>query len=158
MKILKNKLVKYIFIGIGLVVLYVVIYTPIIRMPLSWSEELMNIRTSQLHVPFSYNKSYMTNESCGRNCSILRMHFMQNDQSLMITISDEVSWEDDPKWRKEYQLSGTQYYYREEQNNQILYWKDHLREMQIDYQSINELSKDELMKIASSIHLPYSKK
>ncbi|MFE8700018.1 hypothetical protein ACFYKX_05195 [Cytobacillus sp. FJAT-54145] len=158
MKITKNKFVKYILTGIGLVVLYLAIYTPIIRMPLSWSEELMNIKTSQLYIPFSYNKSYMTNESCGRNCSILRMHFMQRNQSLVITISDEVSWEDDPMWRREYQLSGTHYYYREEQNHQFLYWKDHLREMQIDYQGINALSKEELIKIASSIHLPYSKK
>jgi hypothetical protein len=152
-RIMKKKVLKYLLI-IGLAVLYfIIIYTPSIKMPISWANFVVGITAEPSFIPFDYSKSYMTATRCGRNCNTVKFHYNSTKAEIVVTADEDVSWYNDPKWDKKTKIKGTKYYYREKNGRQHLYWEESKEalELEVEYKGENKLSKSEIVKIANSI-------
>ena len=143
---------KYLLIcGVSLYLL--TFLTPVIHLPISWSNVLVGIQAEPGYLPFKYEKSYMTSRSCGKNCEKLKLHYEAPDTELLILASDYVSQYDVPKWDKKTKIKETKYFYREKNKKQYLYWKEEKEELElaIEYKGKKRQSKSEMVKIADSI-------
>jgi hypothetical protein len=152
-KITKKKLLSYLISGGIFVLLFLIFTTPILKMPVSWAGFLGLIKAEPSYFPFEYNKSYMTANSCGRNCQTVKYHYTATKTELVVTATEKVSWYNDPKWEKETKIKGTKYHYQDKNQKQYLYWKEEKEELEleIEYKGENKLTKSEIVKIASSV-------
>jgi hypothetical protein len=149
----KKKVLKYLLIGVCVLLTIIFFYTPAIKMPISWAGFLGIIKAEPSYYPFETYKSYMTVTSCGKNCQTANYHYLSTKAELVVTATQHVSWYNDPKWDKRTKIKGTNYYYQENSHTQYLYWRDTKKdlELEIQYKGKDELAKSEIVKIASSI-------
>ncbi|WHY69664.1 hypothetical protein [Neobacillus sp. SuZ13] len=102
-RITNKKVLKYLLIVVAAVLVYVIFYSPTLKMPISWAGAWVAIEAEPSYIPFEYSKSYMTTTSCGKRCDKLKLHYLSKKAELVITATDYVSWYDDPKWDKKKQ-------------------------------------------------------
>jgi hypothetical protein len=152
---LQEKVLKYLLIGVSAVLFIIIFYTPTLKMPISWAGFLGIIKAEPSYYPFETNKSYMTVTSCGKNCQTANYHYISAKSELVVTITQHVSWYNDPKWDKRKKIKGTKYFYQEKSGSQYLYWEDTTKELElkIEFKGKDKLAKSEIVKIASSIKL-----
>ncbi|MDR7071650.1 hypothetical protein [Fictibacillus barbaricus] len=148
----EKKVLKY-FLVLGVFLYLLTFLTPVIHLPIGWSNVFVGIQAEPSYLPFKYEKSYMTSRSCGKSCEKLKLHYEAPDTELLILATDYVSWYDDPKWDKRTKIKGTKYFYREKNKKQYLYWKEEKEELElgIEYKGENSLPQSEMVKIADSI-------
>ncbi|WHY69605.1 hypothetical protein [Neobacillus sp. SuZ13] len=152
-RITKKKILKYLLTIGGVVLVYVIFYSPTLKMPISWSGAWVGIEAEPSYIPFEYSKSYMTTTSCGKRCDKLKLHYLSKKTELVITATDYVSWYDDPKWDKIHKIKGTKYFYQEKNGKQYLDWEEEKEELEltVEYKGEKKLAKSEIVKIANTI-------
>ena len=74
LRITKKKVLKYLLIVSAVVLFFVIFYTPILKMPISWAGSWVGIEAEPGYIPIEYSKSYMTTSSCGKRCDKLKLH------------------------------------------------------------------------------------
>lgn len=153
LRITKKKVLKYLLIVSAVVLFFVIFYTPILKMPISWAGSWVGIEAEPGYIPIEYSKSYMTTSSCGKRCDKLKLHYISKKAELVITATDYVSWYNDPKWDKKNRIKGTKYFYKEKNGKQYIDWEEEKEELEltVEYQGENKLAKSEIVKIANSI-------
>ncbi len=152
-RITKKKVLSYLLTAGVVVLFYIIFYTPTLKLPVKWASFWGGIEAEPSYIPFNYKESYMTNTSCGKGCDKVKFHYISTNTTLVVTATNDVSWNDDPKWNKKYKIKGTKYFYQEKNGKQYLDWevtKEKL-ELEIEYKGVNKLAKSEVVKIANSI-------
>jgi hypothetical protein len=148
-----KRLSIYLFLG-GLV-LYVLFFdTYFIKFPVNWAQNLVNMKVEINYIPIKYKNSYAKIRHCGRNCNFIKVFYEGSKESLVVTVTNYVSWVDDPKWNKNTIIPGTNYYYQKNKDGkQLLFWKEEKEELELEleYTGKKVLSKEELVKIAKSV-------
>ncbi|WP_163102405.1 hypothetical protein [Peribacillus alkalitolerans] len=144
---------KFLLIGVGALLFWIVFYSNLIRYPVGMTNLIVGIEAEPTYIPFEYQNSYATIRSCGKRCDILNLNYLGTNKKLVIIATDYVSWADDPKWDKNKKIPRTDYYYQNKNGKQQLNWKDNKEELELGIEFTGEMSlpKEELIKLANSI-------
>lgn len=148
-----KKLWKYLLIGMGGLLIWIVFYSELIKYPVRLTDMIVGLKAKANYIPFEYKESYATIRSCGNRCDILNVVYDGSKEKLVVTATDYVSWADDPKWDKNKLIPKSNYYYHINNEKQLLYWRDEKEELELGLQYTGErtLRKKEFIKIANSI-------
>jgi hypothetical protein len=132
-------------------------YWYISHLPIGLAFMFSDFKTAELHyIPFNHKKPYATVVSAadGFGVDAVRTVYEGSNQKLVFKVS-HLERLDDPKWKKDTLINGSNYYFQERDKKEILQWQDEKDNEQftITYTGERLLPKNEIFKEAESVEV-----
>ncbi|MBM6617894.1 hypothetical protein [Bacillus suaedaesalsae] len=117
------------------------------KLPVSMVEWFVPFKVYTPYIPFEVEDSYYKISGIDR----VKLVYENEDESMIVWATTEIGWNNVTQWDETLQIHGGKVYYNEVDGIQMISFRVDSVEYAIDYRGKDLLTKDELLKIASSI-------